>query len=117
MTTAVVSALVSLLIAAGSALGWLIRRRDQRADPLPRQAVELTLARDALGIIGASRDALTEDVGRLRADLTDLTDEVHSLRREVRTLRAAWSAWYADLTTYWHRHRAQATPPPPPTLD
>lgn len=128
MLLSAIAPIVTLIIALGSGFAWWVKRRDAQKDPIPRTAAELALAKEALGIVEASRDALGQDVARLREDLETrnlhidgltskvdtLTGQVDTLSREVHTIREMWSLWYHDLVTRWTHHRAQSTPPAPP---
>lgn len=116
MTTAIVSAVVTLLISIGGGIGWLIKRHDAKADPLPRHAAEIALSREALGIIKASADALESDVNRLREDREADRKRIDMLEADVNHLRSSWAAWYHDLRLRWTFHREQDAPPTPPTI-
>lgn len=124
MVTTIIGAIVTLIMGGGGAVAWWVRRQDAKKDPVPRSTAEVALAKEALGIVEASRDALSEDVARLRADVDNgrdrieaLTVEVKALRGEVHTIRTAWGDWYRDLRARWEHHRTQAVPPQPPALD
>lgn len=68
-------ALVTLILGAGSAFGWWLRRRDQKKDPLPKAAAELAVAQQALGII-------TDAATWAKNDNTDLRSRVAQLEKD-----------------------------------
>lgn len=115
MTTALITGVITLIGMIGSAIAWWIRRRDKAANPLPRHSAEVTLAREALGVVQASAQALEADVQRLRDDREADRRRIDMLEADVNHLRASWSAWYHDLRLRWNHHRAQDAPPRPPT--
>ena len=124
MTGALISAVVTLVLALGSAIAWWVKRRDTKSDPIPRSAAEVAMSRQALGIIQASAKRLEEDVKRLSADreadrLARETDRcrIDALEAGMAELRSSWTTWYSDLRDRWHHHREQPNPPAPPHLD
>ena len=117
MNAAELTALATLLGMVGTAAAWWLRRRDAKADPLPRHAAEVALSKEALGIVQASAAMLEADVKRLREDREADRLRIDALEESMRSIRMTWAAWYRDLTDRWHDHRAQPAPPSPPPLD
>lgn len=121
MDAAVIVAIIGGVVTLAT---FLISRRDKAKDPIPKQAAELAMAKDAVGIIKLSHDTLVVDVARMSSRLDDaegevhaLRDEVHELRRQVQAIRLRWSTWYQDLSDRWVVHREQPAPPLPPTAE
>lgn len=131
-----ITALTGLLTVIGTGIGWLVLRWDKRRPAVPRRAAATAHASQAMtDALSVVQDSLGADLTRVRreadedreqhrldraadrARLDALDGEVETLRREVRTLRTAWSDWYRDLTDRWLHHREQAAPPSPPNLD
>lgn len=124
MTAGGIAALVSAIAALTGLITFFVGRHDKNKDPIPKQAAEVAIAKDALGVVKGSYDFLIEDVARLRTDLNGVKDEASSLRqevqllrREVQSIRSAWAMWYRDLSDRWLVHREQPAPPIPPTTD
>lgn len=124
MTPGEIAALVSSIAALAGAGAFYVGRHDKAKDPLPKEAAEVAIAKDALGVVKASHDTLVADVARLNARIDDVEGEAHTLReevqmlrREVQSIRSAWAMWYRDLADRWILHREQAAPPVPPTTD
>lgn len=117
MTGAIISAVVTLVLALGSAIAWWVKRRDTKADPIPRSAAEVAMSRQALGIIQASAKRLEADVKRLSEDREADRCRIDALEASMHDLRSSWTTWYSDLRDRWHHHREQPNPPSPPQLD
>lgn len=119
-----IAALVTAIASLAGLVTFFVSRHDKAKDPIPKQAAEVAMAKEALGIVKDSRDTLVEDVARLGQRVEDVEGEAHALRgevqalrREVESIRNRWAAWYRDLTDRWSTHREQAAPPLPPTAD
>lgn len=119
-----IAALVSSIAALAGAGAFYVGRHDKKKDPLPKEAAEVAIAKDALGVVKASHDTLVADVKRLNERIDDVEGEAHTLReevqmlrREVQSIRSAWAMWFKDLENRWVVHRQQDAPPPPPTTD
>lgn len=117
MNAAELTALATLLGLVGTGAAWWLRRRDAKADPLPRHAAEVAISKEALGIVQASAAMLEADVQRLRSDREADRLRIDALETSVRSMRQTWGAWYRDLVDRWHVHREQSGPPSPPPLD
>lgn len=122
MTPALITAIVSLLLAVGSGIAWLVKRRDAAKDPIPKQAAELALAEQALGIIRESRDALREDVNRLKGERDEHRTRLDAQQEQIDGLRQAMdqvkhllshATRYIETLLRWAYAGA---PPPPPSV-
>lgn len=118
-TATLVYVVIAVLTTAGGGLAWYIRRHDTRKDPLPRTAAEVAIAKEALGIIVASRDALTQDMARQGEELAqerargdrheqELVQlrkehaELHDIVDEIRS-RLTAAARYIETLLRWGR--------------
>lgn len=116
MTAAVVTTVGVLATAAVTLITFLIRRNDKSKDPVARSSAEVALAKEALGIIESSRDALKEDVARLIEAREQDRIRLDAVEVELRAVREGWMGWYRDLKDHWAHHRQQPRPPHPPDL-
>ena len=116
MNAAVVTTVGGIVATVVTLAIFLIGRNDKRKDPITRTAAELAIASDALGIVQASRDALSDDVTRLIAARTADRERIAAVELEVRAIREGWAGWYRDLTERWAHHREQPRPPHAPDL-
>jgi hypothetical protein len=94
--------LVPLLLALGGGAAWLIRRYDQRKDPLPKREAELVLAEQALGIVKSAAEFSASEAVTLRARVTQLEMDHGDLRTRMVRIESLLRAW------------PDAPPPPPP---
>jgi chromosome segregation ATPase len=122
VSPALITAVVSALLALGSGIAWLVKRRDAAKDPIPKQAAELALAEQALGIIRESRDALREDVQRLKEEREEHRSRLDAQQEQINSLRDAMdqvkhllshATRYIETLLRWARDGA---PPPPPSV-
>ncbi|HET7399729.1 MAG TPA: hypothetical protein VFJ94_14525 [Intrasporangium sp.] len=124
-----ITALATLITAlSGVGVVW-VKQRSEAKDPIPKAAAELAVAEQALGLIKESRDALREDVVRLKEERTEdrkrmdeLQEQVYSLREDnadlhgvVDQMRHALSlaTRYIEALLRWAR---EGSVPPQPTV-
>lgn len=129
MNPSLLTALVSLLVAAGGGIAWLVKRRDANRDPIPKHQAEVALAQSALGVIQASRDTLDADVRRLLIDREEDRSRIDKLEADRDTDRErieqhrerisrlesllGIAAGYIEALLRWVRN---GSPPPQPPL-
>lgn len=120
MSPALITALVSAVLALGSGIAWFVKRRDAAKDPIPKHAAELAVAEQALGIIQESRDTLNEDVKRLKAESKEDRERLDAQQAQIDGLREAMdqvknllshATRYIETLLRWAY--AGAAPPPP----
>ncbi|GAB3889243.1 hypothetical protein [Terrabacter terrigena] len=103
MSEGVIGALVTLLIAGGGGLGYLIRRRDNQKDPIPKQSAAVATSAEAVEMMRGVASDFRQDIKDLRADLSNvkleaqanqlrLEGQVVSLASSVETLDSSLSA-------------------------
>jgi hypothetical protein len=112
-TTTWAASLVTLILAVGSGIGWLIRRRDQRKDPLPKREAELVLAEQALGIVKAAAEFSAGEAVTLRGRVTQLEMDRDDLRNRMVRIEGLFAralSYIETLLRIW----PDAPPPPPP---
>ena len=124
MTAGGIAALVSAIAALTGLVTFFVGRHDKSKDPIPKQAAEVAIAKEALGVVKESYDLLAADIARQAARIDrvegeagTLREEVQLLRREIQSIRSAWNMWFLDLSDRWVVHRQQDAPPPPPPTD
>jgi hypothetical protein len=105
--------LVPLLLALGGGAAWLIRRYDQRKDPLPKREAELVLAEQALGIVKSAAEFSASEAVTLRARVTQLEMDHGDLRTRMVRIESLFSRALAYIETLL-RAWPDAPPPPPP---
>lgn len=123
------TALATVISALAGFIAWYVKHRADAKDPIPRAAAELAVAEQALGIIKESRDALREDVVRMKDErkddrkrLEEMQAQVDSLRDDnldlhsvIDQMRHALSnaTRYIEALLKWAR---DGSVPPPPTV-
>lgn len=115
MNAEVLSTILSALVAIGGGVAWLVRRWDQKKDPIPRTSAELAVAQQALGIIQDSRDTLVNDVERLKADREADRARIAALEHRQGKLESLLgrAAAFIEVMLRWAH---AGSPPPPPVL-
>lgn len=122
-------ALATLVSALAGFVAWYVKHRADAKDPIPKAAAELAVAEQALGLIKESRDALREDVIRLKEErvddrkrLEEMQAQVDSLRDDNADLHAvidqmrhvlSSATRYIEALLKWAR---DGSVPPPPTV-
>ena len=86
-----IPALVTLLIAIGSGVGWWLRRRDGRKDPIPKESAAVALAESSVAIMKGVADELRADLATERQirtqDKAQHAAELRALRAEMQALQ------------------------------
>jgi hypothetical protein len=101
--TGLVGAAVTLILAAASGIGYLLRRRDNQKDPIPKESAAVALANQSVAIMMGVATRLTTEVEQVKAQLAAVKAEsertkamqdaqVHSLEASVETLDESLSA-------------------------
>ena len=122
MDQGAVAALVTLILGIGSGIGWYVRRRDNRKDPVPKQSVALAQADSSVALMGLLRDEMRKDMTTLRSELEEVkaaakaaTTRVASLEETVETLDDSLT----DAVRYIEallRHMRNGSRGPAPTI-
>ena len=123
-----VALVVGIIAPAATFLTWWVSRRDKAKDPLPKTTAELALAKEALGIIVASRDTMSQDLEVQKAEtaqavarlavvegaVTELRQSeaaLHALVERVQSQLTA-AARYIETLLRWAHQLHDASPPP-----
>lgn len=98
LTSGWVTAVASLLTVLSGFAAWVVKRRSEAKDPIPKAAAELAVAEQALGLIRESRDALRDDVVRLKAERIEDRLRLDECQKQVDQLRVDNQGLHADLS-------------------
>lgn len=115
-----IGALVSFIIAAASGIGWLIRRRDNAKDPIPKQSAAVALAGQSVTMMASVAAEIRGDLQGVRSELAEVKAEsrlnarrVISLEESVETLDESLSAAVRFIEQLIRYMRAGAHGPEP----
>lgn len=134
-TTGWLGSISGILLLMGTAIAWVVKRWDNKKDPLPKTAAEVALAAQALGIIkeaaefsqttltrriteleaGRASDALRiTDLERSRLDDRHVIEDLQRGMAEVRSLLSSAARYIEHLLTWANSLMGQPNPPPLP---
>ena len=105
--TSLIGPVVGLLGAIGGGVAWLVRRRDQAKDPIPKESAAVALAQSGVSIMQGVADRLEARVIALEGEVVNLKSDVGRL-----TLTLGAAARYIERLLRWAK--SESRPPIPP---
>lgn len=105
--TSLIGPVVGLLGAIGGGVAWLVRRRDQAKDPIPKESAAVALAQSGVSIMQGVADRLESRVIALEGEVVNLKGDVGRL-----TLTLGAAARYIERLLRWAK--SESRPPIPP---
>lgn len=81
-----VAPLVTLILGIGGGIGFILRRRDNRKDPIPKQSAALAQANESVLLAGALRDEMRKDMAELRTEVAAAKEAAKSATKRVESL-------------------------------
>jgi len=105
--TSLIGSIVALLGATGGGIAWMVRRRDAKKDPIPKESAAVALAQSGVSLMQGVADRLDVELGEVRSELGDLKGDVQRL-----TLTLGAAARYIERLLRWAK--SDTRPPIPP---
>lgn len=102
MSEGLIGGLVSLLIAAGAGVGFLIRRRDNSKDPIPKQSAAVALANQSVTMMASVAAEIRNDVANVRSELAEVRIESDTNKRRVSSLETTVETLDESLSAAIH---------------
>lgn len=102
-----IGGVVAFMGAVGAGIAWLVRRRDSKKDPIPKESAAVALANQSVSLMQGVANEIRTDLATVRNEVGELRDEVEGLRT---TLSAA--ARYIERLLRWAK--SESRPPLPP---
>ena len=83
-STATVVAILTLL---GSGIAWVVKRRDQAKDPIPKAVAEATVAEQLTGAAAVLISGMQTEIKRISNECSELRTEHKTATAAIETLR------------------------------
>lgn len=109
-----IGAVVGALGAIGGGVAWLVRRRDSKKDPIPKESAAVALAQSGVALMQGVADRLEGDIGDLRNEVASQRDEIGDLRGDLHSLRVTLGAAARYIERLLHWAKSESRPPVPP---
>ena len=92
-----IPALVTLIGLIGGGIAFLIRRRDSKKDPIPKESAAVALAQSSVSIMQAVADDLREGLARKDAELATMRADLTALSARQRTTEERLTETQSEL--------------------
>jgi len=120
-----IGGVVTLLGLIGSGIAWLVRRRDSKKDPIPKESAAVALAQSGVALMQGVADRLEARISGLEDDLAQARldgaaaraedrTEIDGLRGDVQHLRLTLSAAARYIERLLRWAKSDTRPPIPP---
>lgn len=111
---AIVGGVVAFLGTVGPGIAWIVRRRDGKKDPIPKESAAVALAQSGVSLMQGVADRLGAELVEVRTELSDLRSELSDVRGEVSRLTTTLgaAARYIERLLRWAK--SESRPPIPP---
>jgi hypothetical protein len=90
--TTYVGAAIGLLGLAGGAVAWFIRRRDAKADPIPKQAAAVALAEKSVSMMQTVAVRVDTEIAEVKVELQANKVRMQTLQDSLESLDEALTA-------------------------